>query len=98
MNTPALSPDQIERIALRRVKAKMGWYLHASIYLIVNICLAAVALSQGRHWNLFPFAGWGLGLAIHGAAVWLQASARGFAWREQMIAKERAVLKNQQLL
>ena len=95
MDASTLTPEQIERIAVRRVKAKMGWYFHAAIYVCVNIGLAGMSMWHGRHWHVFPLLGWGLGLAIHGAAVWFKASITGHAWREQMIAKERAALTRQ---
>jgi diadenosine tetraphosphate (Ap4A) HIT family hydrolase len=96
MNTSTLTPEQFERIAVRRVKAKMGWYFHAAIYVVVNIGLAAIAAFHGKHWHLFPLVGWGLGLAIHGAAVWFRSSIAGYEWRERMIAKERSMLSAQQ--
>lgn len=92
---PQLTPEQIERITVRRVKAKMGWYFHAAIYVTVNLFLMAGAMFHGRHWHFFPLVGWGLGLAIHGAAVWLKSSAMGYGWRERMIVKEREVLAAQ---
>jgi hypothetical protein len=95
--TTSLTPEQIERIARRRVKAKMGWYLHATIYVVVNLFLMAGALFQGKHWHLFPLVGWGLGLAIHGAVVWFKSSIMGFEWRERMIERERAALAKSRL-
>lgn len=92
---PQLTPDQIERLAVRRVKAKMGWYLHAAIYVVVNLFLMAGAMFHGRHWHFFPLIGWGLGLAIHGAVVWFKSSTAGYTWGERMIAKERDVLTAQ---
>ena len=53
--------------ARRRVKQKMGFYIHPTVYLLVNLGLAAINLaSGGKAWHLWPLAGWGLGLAIHG--------------------------------
>ena len=40
-----LSADALDRLAQRRAKAKMGWYMHASVYLLVNLLL--VTLSAG---------------------------------------------------
>jgi hypothetical protein len=92
MNMQNLNAEQIERIAVRRVKAKMGWFFHAAIYTTVNLFLIAASTFQGRHWHWFPLLGWGLGLAIHGAAVWFKSSIMGHNLRENMIAKERAAL------
>ena len=38
---------QLERLARRRADAKMGWYLHALVYTLVNIGLAAIAVGNG---------------------------------------------------
>jgi len=37
-------------------------------------------------WNVWPLAGWGLGLAIHGLVTFI--SLRGDGLRERMIASE----------
>jgi hypothetical protein len=93
MDTAKIPPEQIERIAIRRVKAKMGWFFHATIYVCVNAFLIAASLLQGRNWHWFSMLGWGLGLTIHSAAVWFKASDTGSQWRDRMIAKERASLE-----
>lgn len=92
--TPA-SPSQaeharIERLAHRRASAKMGWFIHALVYVCVNAGLALIAWRSGREWFVYPLAGWGLGLAIHGLAVWLLAP--GADWRERLVERERAAL------
>lgn len=83
--------DPLERLARRRAGAKLGWYIHAGAYLVVNLGLAALSLSQGRHWALFPALGWGLGLAIHGAVVWLALPGDG--WHARLVERERAALQ-----
>ena len=93
MNPSSLTPDALDRAARRRVGAKLGWYTHALIYVCVNAGLALVAWQSGRHWTMYPMLGWGLGLALHGAAVWLLAP--GSSWRENMVARERAALERQ---
>lgn len=84
--------DSLERLARRRAGAKLGWYLHAGAYLVVNLGLVALSLSQGRHWALFPALGWGLGLALHGAAVWLALPGSG--WHARLVARERSALRS----
>jgi len=57
----------LQRQARRRVNQKMGFYIHATVFVVVNLGLAALNLAGGaRGWHLWPLAGWGLGLAIHG--------------------------------
>ena len=88
-----LAIDDLERLAHKRAKAKMGWFIHATVYVIVNAGLLTASLLMGRHWALFPLLGWGLGLAIHGAAVWLAAPGGG--WHSRMVDKERQALQQQ---
>ena len=84
MNTPDPRPD-LERIARRRAGLKLGLYLHAALYVAVNLVLMALAFSTGRHWALYPLLGWGLGLAIHGAVVLALASGL----HERLVRAER---------
>ena len=84
--TSPLSPDAIERLAQRRAKAKMGWYIHASVYTLFNLLLLTLSASSGRYWAVFPALGWGLGLLVHGAVVFLLA---GGTWHERMVQTER---------
>lgn len=59
--------DQTLRSARRAAGRKLGFYVHATVFVLVNLALAATDLATGRHgWSLFPALGWGLGLAIHG--------------------------------
>ena len=64
------SPEALERLAHKRAAAKLGWYVHAFFFALVNLVLLALSsLGFGsRPWSVFPFLGWGLGLALHGAA------------------------------
>ncbi len=81
------SPQDIERIAHKRASALIGWYIHAAVYISVNLGLAAISVLSGKHWAIFPALGWGLGLAIHGAAVLLRGPLLGL--REQLVQRER---------
>jgi hypothetical protein len=80
----------LDRLARRRAGAKMGWFIHALVYVCVNAGLALIAWQTGHTWAVYPLAGWGLGLALHGAAVWLFGS--GASMRERLVAQERAAL------
>ena len=52
--------------------------------------LVALSLATGRHWAVFPLLGWGVGLVLHGASVWLFAP--GGNMLERMVERERARL------
>lgn len=91
MNTMTPNQRSIEHLALRRARAKLGWGLHAAVFLAVNTGLVALSLATGRHWAIYPLLGWGLGLAIHGLAVWLLAPGNNLM--ERLVARERAALQ-----
>ena len=76
----------LQQQARRRAGKKLGWYLHASVYLCVNLGLMALALSHGKHWAIYPALGWGLGLMMHGLVVWL-ASPSSPVW-QRMVQRE----------
>jgi len=82
--------NDIDRLARRRAKAKIGWFIHATAYVTVNLLLLAISLAGGHGWAIYPALGWGLGLALHGAAVWLFAP--GGHMLERMVERERARL------
>lgn len=92
MNT-SMTLDEIEQLATRRAKAKLGWYIHAGVYLVVNGFLFLLSTyGPGRqHWAIYPALGWGLGLALHGISVF--ALGNGSDLRERMIQKEREHLQ-----
>jgi hypothetical protein len=88
-----LEEADLDRLARRRAGAKMGWYIHLTVYLLVNAMLIAIAASSGRGWAIFPVLGWGLGLAIHGAVVFLLTDGSGLF--SQMVGRERERLSLQ---
>lgn len=88
MHTKIHAPDtDLEQLAHKRASAKMGWYIHASIYVIVNLALAVLSAMSARHWAVYPAIGWGLGLAIHGLVVFLRIGGAGL--HERMVQRER---------
>ena len=87
MNTTALLQPQLERQARRRAGAKLGWYIHAFVYVAVNLMLVLLSTVSGKHWAIFPALGWGLGLAIHGMVVFLVTGGAGL--RARLVQQER---------
>jgi 2TM domain len=90
---PLLSEDEIERIARKRAGAKLGWYIHAAVYVVVNLALfAASQYGFGqRPWSVIPVLGWGLGLALHGISVFMLGTDSAF--RERLVRRERERLQ-----
>lgn len=89
----ALDANAIERLARRRAGMKMGWFIHAGVYIAVNLLLAVLSAMSGRHWAVFPAVGWGLGLVIHGAVVYIVAGGSFF---EGLVDHERQRLRASQ--
>ena len=90
MTTLTLSPE-LERQARKRANAKMGWFVHALVFLAVNTLLMMLAAMSGRNWAVFPAFGWAIGLAIHGLVVFVLTGAGGF--RDRLIESERQRLQ-----
>jgi hypothetical protein len=77
--------------AKRHVERKIRFFIHLSVYIIVNaglILLSQTAESAGRFHALplLPLLGWGLGLSLHGLRVYLRGP--GVRWKERMIEQE----------
>ena len=84
-------PDaQVEQLARRRAGLKLGFYIHATAYVMVNLFLVVLAAARGQGWAMYPMLGWGLGLAIHGAVVFVFSPTGSFY--ERLLARERQAL------
>ena len=91
----ALTETELQRLARRRVKQKMAFYIHATVFVLVNLGLAAIDFANGgKSWHLWPLAGWGLGLAIHGFVTFARLNGDGL--RERMLQGEVERLRQQQ--
>jgi hypothetical protein len=92
----ALSPEEIESLARKRAGAKLGWYIHATVYVLVNLFIFSISKYGFGHrpWSVFPLLGWGVGLALHGISVFMLGTGAGL--RERMVQKERERLQSQQ--
>lgn len=85
--------NDLDRLAHRRAGRKMGWYIHAFVFILVNLGLMALAALSGRDWVMAPSFGWALALAIHGLVVFVFMPGNGL--RERLEARERAHLNTQ---
>jgi uncharacterized integral membrane protein len=81
-----MSTESLQAIARRRASAKFGFLLHLAVFTAVNLQLAVLnyGLTSGFTWHRLPMAGWALGLAVHGLAIFFSGSGM----RERMIDAE----------
>jgi len=91
-----LSSEQLERLAHKRAGAKLGWYVHVVVFVLVNLLIFAISQYGfgSRPWSIYPLLGWGVGLALHGISVFLLGTGGGM--RERLVAQERERLKRHQ--
>jgi hypothetical protein len=85
-----ITPDNaadLDRLARRRVAARLGWIGHAVVYLVVIGGMTAFAYWRDRHPPLGAALGWGLGLGVHGVRVFL--GGIGSDLRERLVEAER---------
>ncbi|MFN7855823.1 MAG: 2TM domain-containing protein [Acidovorax sp.] len=88
-----MPPEDIEQLARRRANAKLGWYMHALVFVLVNAVIFMMSRYAfgDRPWSVYPLLGWGLGLVLHAVSVFVLGS--GF--RERMVHKERERLQRE---
>ena len=46
--------DSVDRLARKRVSRKLGWTMHALVFVTVNLGLAALAEFSGQHHYSYP--------------------------------------------
>ena len=74
---------ELERLARRRARRKMGFIIHATVFVLVNAALFAInrQVTPQYVWHFFPLGGWAIGLAIHGLVVYGLAPGGGISRR-----------------
>ena len=87
--------EDLDRIARKRAGAKLGFYIHAAVFTVVNLALFAInrQFNPQYAWHFWPLGGWAIGLAFHGLAVFFLGSGSGL--RERMIERERRRLETE---
>ena len=81
--------------AKRRVKAKKEFYWNLFTWIVVSTFLFIMnaAVTQGPPWFLFPFLGWGMGVAFHAYDVFGKGGKHNKSWERQQIEKELRKIK-----
>jgi Na+/melibiose symporter-like transporter len=92
-NVTRTPQERLERTARRRAGAKMGWYIHATVFVVVNLFVALLAAASGRDWIVYPSMAWAIGLSIHGVVVFFLTGGAGL--HERLLQRERDRLQLQ---
>ena len=89
-----MSEEEIYREARKRVEAKKGFFIHLTVYIIVNIMLVLIWACPGGGgfpWFVFPLGGWGIGILFHFLEAFV--FSRQTDWERKAIEKEVEKLK-----
>ena len=73
--------------ARERVEALRGFYIHLTVYVIVNLGLFIINMmtSPETLWFIWPLMGWGIAIALHALRVFVERP--GSSWEEKKIAE-----------
>lgn len=75
--------------AKKRVKKLKGFYIHATVYVLVNLFLIARNVQQGESLlsldNYWTAIFWGIGLLGHASSIFLPGFVLGKDWEEKKI-------------
>src|SRR5690606_9716608 len=87
--------NELYEQARRRVEAKIGFFTHLGVYLIVNALLIVINLqnSPDSLWFYWPLLGWGIGIAFHALGVFVFFS--GSVLKKRLIDRELRKLDHQ---
>lgn len=88
-----MEEKELYKQAKENVEAKLGFYIHLFIYIIVCAFLIILNLSTSPdyYWFIWPLIGWGIGVLGHGFGVF--AFSEGSVLKKRMIEKELKKLK-----
>src|SRR2546423_779369 len=65
--------------AKKVVNARIGFYIHLTVFLVINALLIFInlATSRERLWFQWPLFGWGLGIVAHAIVTFVLPGVRG---------------------
>jgi len=85
-----MEKDDTYQRAKKRVAAKIGFYIHLTVYVGVNVLLVIVNLLTSPYylWFIWPVMGWGIGIFFHGMATFIFSGRKFEEIRDRMIEEE----------
>ena len=86
------SEEQKYLRAKKKIKSIKGFYIHLTVYILVNVFLLMARALSGEGWSVFweynsysTFFFWGIGLAFHGFGVFGMDFILGKDWEDKKI-------------
>ena len=77
---------------IRAIEGSRGFYVHAAVYVLVNILLIVINLMfvSGFLWFFFPLVGWGIGLTMHFlfGVLWVRSETENWQSKVEHRARE----------
>lgn len=75
--------------AKERVEQLRGFYVHLTVYVLVNLFLFGINMATDRDslWFFWPLLGWGIGLGAHAMTVFVFDGKLGKNWEDRKIAE-----------
>ena len=92
--TAQMTDEEIRNKATQKVRVKMSFFIHLTVYLLVNAFLWIIWLvtsggPTASMWPLFPTIGWGIAIVIHGITTFAFHSD----WEDREVEKEISRMK-----
>lgn len=88
-----MNSQQTYETARRKVEARIGFFIHLTVFVLVNAGLIVINLltSPENLWFFWPLAGWGIGVAAHALGVFLPRKTNSYKkrWIDR-VAREEA--------
>ena len=86
IRSPPRQYDEKLEEARRRVVALKGFYIHLTVFIAVNLGLAALNIATGDDWWVqWVLLGWGIGVLAHALAVFGRGSRLVANWENRKI-------------
>jgi hypothetical protein len=77
---------------MRAIEGRRGFYVHAAVYVLVNILLMVINLMffPTFLWFFFPLIGWGIGLTMHFLfrVLWVRSETENWQRKVEHRAQE----------
>jgi hypothetical protein len=87
--------EDLEKLAKQRASEKIDFFTHLVVFVLVNALLLVVNLvtSPNSLWVVWVLLGWGIGLVVHGANVFIvEGMFDGF--KDRLVESELKKLKS----